>query len=122
MSTFYIKSDKNFIKFLMHTTTSFTNVLPKLTLILNKKMVRTEILTKRLGVIISKHSGGKKVFPKRTEGKVWVGWQPLAWIAVESSTAFSVVWNLKLAAEMAMPKEQIEVELRAAGRDTEDVQ
>ncbi len=60
----------------------------------NKKMVRTEIRTKRLGALISKHTGEEKVVPQRAEGKVWVGWQPLAWITVESSFAFSVVWIL----------------------------
>ncbi len=32
----------------------------------NKNMVRTEILTKRLGVLLGKHVAGVRVFAKRT--------------------------------------------------------
>lgn len=88
----------------------------------NRKMVSTEILTKKLGALIAKHVGGQKVVPKRAEGKVWIGWTPVAWITVVSKEEFNVQWNTKKAEELALPKEQIEVALRGAGREAEEVE
>ena len=88
----------------------------------NRKMVSTEILTKKLGALIAKHTNGLKVVPKRAEGKIWVGWTPVAWITVTGREEFSIQWNLKKAMELGLPKEQIEVALRGAGRLTEDVE
>jgi hypothetical protein len=88
----------------------------------NRRMVSTEILTKKLGALIAKHVNGLKVIPKRAEGKIWVGWTPVAWITVTSREEFSVQWNLKKTMELGLPREQIEVALRGAGRLTEDVE
>jgi hypothetical protein len=85
-------------------------------------MVSTEILTKKLGALIAKHVVGQKVVPKRAEGKIWVGWTPVAWITVTSREEFTIQWNIKKAAELELPKEQIEVALRGAGRETEDIE
>ena len=88
----------------------------------NRKMISTEILTKKLGALIAKNVVGQKVVPKRAEGKVWVGWTPVAWITVISNEEFKLQWNTKKADELALPKEQIEVALRGAGRETEEIE
>ena len=88
----------------------------------NRKMVSTEILTKKLGGLIAKHASGLKVVPKRAEGKIWIGWTPVAWITVVSREEFNIQWNIKKSEELALPKEQIEVALRGAGRETEEIE
>ena len=46
----------------------------------------------------------------------------MAWITVVSKEEFNVQWNTKKAEELALPKEQIEVALRGAGRETEEIE
>ncbi len=55
----------------------------------NPKMVRTDILSKRLALLLEKHTQ-KKFYPKRKEGKVFIDYVPVARILVTSADAFSV--------------------------------
>ncbi len=81
----------------------------------NKKMVRTEVLTKKLAMLLDRRPGGaKKTFPKRAAGKIFLDFVPLARIMVQNAEEYAVEWKIKLVAELRLHKEEIEAELKAA--------
>ncbi len=87
----------------------------------NPKMVRTEVLTKRLAALLEKHTK-KKFFPKRKEGKVFIDYAPVARLQITAADAFIVEWNLSKVAELGLDKAAITEELRAAGPGEADIQ
>ena len=60
----------------------------------NRKMVRTEILTKKLGGILRSACPGHDVRVKKFDGIVEVDQYPLARVLVESASVYRVEWNL----------------------------
>ena len=55
----------------------------------NPKMVRTEIVTKKLTKILEELYPGK-IYGKRHEGKVFAGWIPLARVKVETAEQIDI--------------------------------
>ncbi len=89
----------------------------------NKRMVRTEILAKKLGSLVdARMRGGKKVVTKRAEGRIFLDFVSLATLTVTDAESFEVLWNLELLATLGLPRAEIEKELRAAGSADAGVQ
>jgi len=67
----------------------------------NPKMVRTEIVTKKLTKILEEPYPGK-IYGKRHEGKVFAGWIPLARVKVEAADQIDIEWSIKQADTMGI--------------------
>ncbi len=79
----------------------------------NRKMVRTEILTKRLAQCINKRlPGGPKAFAKRAAGRVSCDFKALARVEVTGAESYTIEWNIARLAELKLPRTDIEQELK----------
>ena len=80
----------------------------------NQKTIRTEIATKKLSLVLDKHfPAGKKTHAKRSEGKVFQGFTPLARIQAEPEE-LRTEWNSKHPEAQNLDREKIDAELRSA--------
>ncbi len=60
----------------------------------NRKMVKTEILTKKLAQVLGRtFGGGRKMRDKRSAGKIFLDFVPLARIVVESGELYRTRLN-----------------------------
>ena len=80
----------------------------------NRKMVKTEILTKKLGAAISGHPPpGKKAYVQRSAGVVSVDFIPVARVIVKGENEITIDWNT-LHPIKSIPREEIDKEIKAA--------
>jgi hypothetical protein len=85
----------------------------------NRKMVKAEVLAKKLAAAISPHlPGGKRTCVKRSAGVVSVDFVPLARIIIKNEHAFTIDWNA-IHPVKSIPKEAIEKEIRSATEASE---
>ena len=80
----------------------------------NRRMVRTEILAKKLGAAIGCHlPSGKRAYVQRTAGVVSCDFIPIARLVVKNEHEVVIEWN-NLHPIKNIPREAIDKEIKSA--------
>ena len=73
----------------------------------SKKQIQTEVLTKRLGGILSKEFGIQDIDTRRYKGEVLASWQPLAMVQVNGPMETEILWDAVFRDSLNINKERV---------------
>jgi hypothetical protein len=85
----------------------------------NGKQNRIELLTKWVASWIKEAHPNAKIVAKRAEGRVYIGWTPLARVIVETPTSHRIEWNKPLAQAQAIDIEKVQARINAKAGESE---
>ena len=80
----------------------------------NRKMVRTEIVTKKLATLLAERYPSAQIVGKRQEGRVYSGWLPLARVRVDTEEQTDIEWCAQTADKLKVDRTAILEAIREA--------
>jgi len=80
----------------------------------NRKMVRTEIVTKKLATLLAERYPNAQIVGKRQEGRVFTGWLPLARVRVDTEEQTDIEWCVQTADKLKVDRAAILEAVREA--------
>ena len=80
----------------------------------NRKMVRTEIVTKKLATILAERYPSSQIVGKKQEGRVYSGWLPLARVRVDTEEQTDIEWCAQTADKLKVDRGAILTAVREA--------